>query len=252
MRGIYMVKRLDGKVCIITGAASGFGRAMVQTFAEEGARILAIDISDRVDELKKEVDGEIYTFKADVSNPEQVAAGFQECRKIFGRLDVLCNNAGITGLVETPLHEFPLHAWDKVFSVNVRGAFVVLQEAVKMMLENGGGSIVNTGSIGGYRATPGSSAYIVSKGAIVMLTKQAALEYIDKGIRVNSVNPGTFNTPLLKDFSQEAKDFLAGQVPIGRLGEPEEMAKLALFLASDESSYITGQDHIIDGGRSTE
>ncbi|WP_158734749.1 SDR family NAD(P)-dependent oxidoreductase [Alteribacillus sp. YIM 98480] len=247
-----MGNRLKDKVAVITGAASGFGKAMVKKFSTEGAKILALDISNDVEKLKEMFDGEIHTLQTDVSDPGQVEAAFKECQKIYNRLDVLCNNAGITGLVETPIHEYPLNEWDKVFSVNVRGAFNVLQEAVKIMLQHGGGSIVNTGSIGGYRATPGSSAYIVSKGAIVMLTKQAALEYIDKGIRVNSINPGTFNTPLLNGFSQEAKDFLAGQVPMGRLGEPEEMAKLALFLASDESSYITGQDHIIDGGRSTE
>lgn len=147
------------------------------------------------------------------------------------------------------MHEYPLHEWNCIFSVNVQGALLVLQESIKMMLENGGGSIVNTGSIGGYRATPGSSAYIVSKGAMVMLTKQEALEYIDKKIRVNSINPGTCKTPLLNGFIEEILDFLAEQVPIGRLGEPNEVAKLALFLASDESSYITGQNHIIDGGR---
>ena len=167
-------------------------------------------------------------------------------------MDVLCNNAGITGVVETPMHEVDLENFDNVMNLNIRGAFKVLQEAVKMMLENGGGSIVNTGSVGGYLATPGSAPYIISKGAVVMLTKQAALEYAREGIRVNSINPGTAKTPLLDKFTQEAKDFLADQVPIGRLAEPDEIARFALFLASDESSYITGQDHIIDGGRSTE
>ena len=244
-----MVKKLDGKVAIITGAASGFGMAMVKEFSKEGARIFAIDINDKVEKLKEEIDGEIQTFKADVSDPEQVANAFKQCRQTYGRLDILCNNAGITGLVETPMHEYPLDEWNRVFSVNVQGALLVLQESIKMMLKSGGGSIVNTGSIGGFRATPGSSAYIVSKGAMVMLTKQAALEYIDKGIRVNSINPGTCKTPLLNGFTDEMLDFLGEQVPIGRLGEPEEVAKLALFLASDDSSYITGQNHIIDGGR---
>lgn len=122
-----------------------------------------------------------------------------------------------------------------------------MQEGIKMMLDNRGGSIINTGSIEGYRVTKGSGAYIVSKDAMVMLTKQAAIEYVDKGIRVNSVNPGIFNTLLLDGLSEEIIEFLSNQVSIGRLGEPEEMAKLALFLAYDESSYITGQDHIIDG-----
>ncbi|MEW9110081.1 MAG: SDR family oxidoreductase [Cytobacillus gottheilii] len=244
-----MSKRLEGKVTVITGAASGFGKAMAEEFSKEGARILAVDVSDKVEELKSTVSGELHTFKADVSDLEQVNAIFEECKRVFGRLDVLCNNAGITGQTETPLHEYPLDQWDKVFGVNVRGAFLVMQEGIKMMLDNGGGSIVNTGSIGGYRVTKGSGAYIVSKGAMVMLTKQAAIEYVDKGIRVNSVNPGIFNTPLLDGLSEDIIDFLSNQVPIGRLGEPEEMAKLALFLASDESSYITGQDHIIDGGR---
>lgn len=155
----------------------------------------------------------------------------------------------IPGVVETPLHEVKLENYDKVMNINLRGAFKVLQEGLKLMLENGSGSIVNTGSIGGYLATPGSAPYIISKGGVVMLTKQAALEYADKGIRINSVNPGTARTPLVERLSPELQEFLNGQVPMGRLAEPEEVARLALFLASDESSYITGQDHIIDGGR---
>ncbi|MCJ7843389.1 SDR family oxidoreductase [Lederbergia sp. NSJ-179] len=246
------MNRLEGKVTLITGAASGFGRSMAKIFSEEGAKIFAIDINEKVEELKNEINGELYTFVADVTNPEQITAAFDECKKVYGKLDVLCNNAGMTGVVETPLHEVSLENFDNVMNLNVRGAFKVLQEAVKMMLENGGGSIVNTGSIGGYLATPGSAPYIISKGAMVMLTKQAALEYAREGIRVNSINPGTAKTPLLDKFSQETLDFLANQVPIGRLAEPEEIARVALFLASDESSYITGQDHIIDGGRSTE
>jgi NAD(P)-dependent dehydrogenase (short-subunit alcohol dehydrogenase family) len=246
------MKRAEDKVTLITGAASGFGKAMTKLFAEEGAKVFAVDISDKVKDLEEEVNGEVHGYVADVSNPEQIEAAFKECKNVYGRLDVLCNNAGMTGVVETPLHEVTLENYDKVMNLNLRGAFKVLQEGIKMMLENGGGAVVNTGSVGGYLATPGSAPYIVSKGGVVMLTKQAALEYADKGIRVNSVNPGTAKTALLETFTQEAKDFLAGQVPIGRLAEPEEIASVALFLASDDSSYITGQDHIIDGGRITE
>lgn len=242
-----MSKRLENKIAVITGAASGFGKAMLERFAVEGAKIVAVDVDKSVEELGSS--GQIVPVVADVSKPEHVESIYRACREHFGRLDILCNNAGVGG-VRAPLHEYPMEIYDRVFSINVRGAFIVLQGAIKMMLENGGGSVVNTSSTGGSRVTPKISAYIMSKGAMNMMTKQAAVEYAKAGIRVNAVCPGVFQTPMMSKAKPKLIASLKSKIPMGHLGQPHEMANLALFLASDEASHITGQCYIIDGGRS--
>ncbi|MCW3794445.1 SDR family oxidoreductase [Paenibacillus sp. LS1] len=240
--------RLANKIALITGAGSGFGLAMTKRFAQEGAKVFAVDVSANIFEAVKTLDGDITPFVGDVSSQEQVDVMFDDCIKKYGRLDILCNNAGIGGK-NAPIHEYKMEDWDVVFNINVRGYFMVMQRGILEMLKIGGGSIVNTASIGGFRASPNSAAYIASKGANVMMTKQASAEYVKQGIRVNAVAPGIFNTAILKGASAEQRAYLDAQVPMGRLGEPDEMANLALFLASDEASYITGQVYIIDGGR---
>ena len=243
------MKRLEGKVAIITGAASGFGREMALLFAKEGASILASDISDNIFKLPEESDGVIEVCKTDVSDFEQVQTMVNLCKEKFGKLDILCNNAGINNKTPYRTHEYPLDEWDKLYDVLVKGAFYVLRESLKLMLESGGGSVINTGSIGAFRATVGSTAYCSAKGAIRTMTINAAAEYVKDNIRVNSVCPGIFNTNILKGLTDETLKILSDQVPMGRIGEPVEMAQLALFLASDESKYITGQNILIDGGR---
>jgi meso-butanediol dehydrogenase / (S,S)-butanediol dehydrogenase / diacetyl reductase len=245
------MKRLEGKVAIITGAASGFGREMSLLFAKEGASVLASDISNKIYELPKEAEGRIEVCKTDVTDFNQVKEMVQLCKNKFGKLNILCNNAGINNKIPYRTHEYPLDEWDKFYDVLVKGAFYVLRESLKLMIETGGGSVINTGSIGAFRATIGSTAYCSAKGAIRTMTINAAAEYVKDNIRVNSVCPGIFNTDILKDLTDETLKTLADQVPMGRIGEPVEMAQLALFLASDESKYITGQNILIDGGRST-
>ncbi len=248
------MRRLSGKTALITGGASGFGLAMTKRFSEEGAKVFSVDISDGIFNAIKDVPGEIIPFVANISSPEQVNSMYEACVKELGHLDILCNIAGIGGNIG-PMHEMSLDEWKRVFDINVFGHLLVMQGAIKLMLENGKGSIVNMASIGGFRATPGSSAYIASKGANVMMTKQAAMEYVKNGIRVNAVAPGICNTGVIKPKNVSKEDleqlveFLESQIPMGRLGEAEEVANLALFLASDEASYITGQVYIIDGGR---
>lgn len=242
------MSRLAGKVALITGASSGFGLAMAKKFASEGAKVVAVDVNPAILEIATTISEDVKGFVADVTNEDQVKAMYEFCVQKFGKLDILCNNAGISG-PQLKMHEYPLDAWDKVFNVNVRGYLLVMQGALKLMLANGGGSIVNTASIGGFRATPMASAYIASKGTNVMMTKQAAVEYVKDNIRVNGIAPGIFNTAIISSLDEQGRAFLDSQVPMGRIGEPEEMANLALFLASDESSYITGQVYIIDGGR---
>ncbi|UGQ11200.1 SDR family oxidoreductase [Yinghuangia sp. ASG 101] len=242
--------RLEGKTALVTGAGSGIGRAITLRFAREGARVVAADVTGAQEEVAAEAGGVVHPYSCDVADEESVRGLIEFCRQRFGRLEVLANNAGISG-GRARIHEMPMAEFDRVMAVNVRGSYVVLRHALPLLLlAEGGASVVNTASIGGFRATPESSPYIVSKGAQIMMTRVAALEYVKDGIRVNAVCPGTTKTAILDGSPPELLEMLSGRIPMGRLGTPEEIANLALFLASDEASYITGQCWIADGGRS--
>jgi NAD(P)-dependent dehydrogenase (short-subunit alcohol dehydrogenase family) len=244
------MSRLPHKIAIVTGASSGIGRAIALRFASEGARVIAVArSSETLQRVAAEAQGEIVVYACDVSQPDQVAALGEFCRKRYGRLDVLANNAGIGGESNKRLHEVSIESFDRVMSVNVRGAFLVLRQAVALMLESGGGAIVNMASIGSFRATPGSGAYITSKGALLMMTRTAALEYVKDNIRVNAICPGVIRTAILDDAPPELMQTLQARVPQGRMGTPEEVASVALFLASDEASHVTGASYFVDGGR---
>lgn len=241
--------RLKDKVCIITGAASGFGKEMTELFSSEGGKIIAADMNPKIMEMYVN-NPSVTPVICNVTDYEQVCNMVNVAKEKYGRLDVLCNNAGINNKKPYRTHEYPIEEWDMLYNVLVKGAFMVMRESLKLMLESGGGSVVNTGSIGGFRATVGSTAYCSAKGAIRMMTTNAAAEYVKDNIRINSVCPGIFNTAILDGLQPEVLEMLAAQVPMGYIGEPRDMANLALFLASDESKYITGQSILIDGGRS--
>lgn len=242
--------RLQGRNALITGAGSGLGAAMAEKFAAEGARVIVADLSGEQHKVAERIGDGAVAVDLDVADDSSVGRVESWLRAEVPRLDVLVNNAGVNG-TSAPSHEYSLEALDRVWRVNARGAFVMQQVALRLMLAgSGGGAIVNVASIGGLLATPNASAYVMSKGAVVMMTRTAAVEYAKQGIRVNAVAPGITRTPWIERLDTERVDFLSAQVPQGRIGEPSEVANVAAFLASDEAAHVTGQVWLIDGGRS--
>jgi NAD(P)-dependent dehydrogenase (short-subunit alcohol dehydrogenase family) len=243
-----MRQRFEGKVALVTGAGAGIGRAIALRFAGEGARVFAVGRSASVEATAAMHDG-ITPFIADIGDEGQIDAAFAACRAQIGIPTLVCNNVGIS-IVEGRLHETRLETFDKVWAINIRGAMQVLQLSIRGMLDAGSGAIVNMASIGSFRASPTSGAYIVSKGAMLMMTRQAALEYAQDNIRVNSVHPGLIGTEMIKQRDPALLKSKVDATPMGRMGTPEEIASLTAFLCSDEASYVTGAAYMADGGRS--
>lgn len=242
---------LDNKVALVTGAGSGIGLAIAQSYAKEGAKVIVSDINEEhgnqaVEKIKSE-GGEASFVKADTSNAEQVEALIKSTVEIYGRLDIACNNAGIGG-DQKPTGEYSLDSWRKVLSVNLDGVFYGCKYQLEQMEKNGGGVIVNIASIHGTVAAPLSSAYTAAKHAVVGLTKNIGVEYGQKNIRCNSVGPAYIETPLLESASGDMKEILIAKHPMGRLGKAEEVAELVLFLSSDKASFMTGGYYLVDGG----
>lgn len=245
--------RLQDKVCIITGAGSGMGRAMAELFHAEGARLVLADISGKQDDVAAELGGEALGVQCDVSDEAQVQAMVGTAQERFGRLDVLCNNAGFGGAM-APLHKQSLETWDRVHATNLRGAFLGMKYGIIAMLESGGGAIVNTTSASGVVGWKHHGVYGAAKAGVNQLTRAAALDYSDRGIRVNAIAPGTVWTGLVeasKIHAEPPAEFpvLAG-IPMGRWGLARDIAQAALYLASDEAAYVTGVVLPVDGGYS--
>jgi len=245
---------LKDKVAIVTGAATGIGREIAFHLAREGAAV-AVDYADKSDkadevvaQIKKE-GGKAIAVQCDVSQQAQVRTLVAETVNAFGRVDILVNNAGIEK--EVPFLETPLDLWDKVIAVNLTGPWLCSQEAAKQMAaQGGGGRIINISSVHEDLPMPTNSPYCASKGGLRMLMRTIAVELAPHGITVNNIGPGAIDTPLdkpTKDDPEKLKTLL-GEIPLGRLGQPEEVAKLAVFLASDAAAYITGSTYFIDGG----
>lgn len=243
---------LEGKVALITGSGSGIGKSTAFLFAREGAKIVVTDVNEEhgnavVKEIKDN-GGEAIFIKADTSKATDSETSVNEAIAAFGRLDIAVNNAGVGG-ASAPVGEYPVDSWDKVIQINLSGVFYGLRYQIPAIEKTAGkGSIINVASILGQVGFANSSAYVAAKHGVVGLTKNAAIEYAKKGIRVNSVGPGFIKTPLLEAMNKEQYDALTALHPIGRLGEPEEVAELLLWLASDKSSFVTGSYYAVDGG----
>ncbi|MEA2480324.1 MAG: hypothetical protein QOJ07_2246 [Thermoleophilaceae bacterium] len=248
--------RLEGRACVVTGAASGIGRATAIRFAEEGGRVVCVDLDgDGAEAVAAEIraaGGTADAVAADVSNRAQVDAFVARCVELHGRIDVLVNNAGVN--LPGVLHEYPDDKIDLTLAVNVKGPIYGCRAAIPHMLAQGGGSIVNMSSVNGIVSEPFLSIYSASKGAVVMLTKGIALDYAKQAIRCNAICPGWVDTPInyahaeMLGGLQEVYDTIDSFQPIGRPGTPREIANVALFLASDEASFMTGAIVSADGG----
>jgi NAD(P)-dependent dehydrogenase (short-subunit alcohol dehydrogenase family) len=248
--------RLEGKVAIVTGSAMGIGRASAALLAREGARVVLADVDEERGKetlsLIEEDGGEALFVKTDVSKPADVKAAVDEAVDGYGRLDVLHNNVGIA--LGASVVDTTEDLWNRVLDVNLGGVYRGCKYAIPHMMSNGGGSIINSASVQGLRGFKGWAAYAASKGGIIALTQQVAIEYAPHGIRVNCIAPGTILTPMNEKVFEETDDPEALREtwnrmhPVGRFGQPEEVAEAVLFLAADSSSFITGQCLVVDGG----
>ncbi|MFI9507905.1 glucose 1-dehydrogenase [Nocardia sp. NPDC052566] len=245
--------RLDDRVALITGAASGIGAAAAVAIAAAGARVVLADLQDcaDVERAVKDAGGESITVRADVSRTADAQAMVERAVEQFGRLDCAFNNAGVEGMAEREIHEADEQAWDHALAVNLKGVWLSMKYEIPAMLRAGGGAIVNGASVAAMVAFDKNGSYVASKHAVIGLTKTAALEYAEHGVRVNAVCPGVVRTPFLERFTggvPEVEARYTAIVPMGRMATPEEIAKAVLWLLSPESSYVTGHGLVIDGG----
>jgi NAD(P)-dependent dehydrogenase (short-subunit alcohol dehydrogenase family) len=238
--------RLNGKVCVITGAASGIGAETARLFMEEAATVVGVDLS---------LDGEgDLALRADVTDAAEVEGMYARTLEEFGRIDVLFNNAGISPDDDASVLDTSLEAWQRVQDVNLKSVFLCCKHGIPHLLETGGGSVINTASfVAVLGAATSQISYTASKGAVLALSRELGVEFARRGVRVNALCPGPVNTPLLQELFAKDPEKAARRLvhlPMGRFAEPREIANGALFLASDESSYVTAQTFLVDGGLS--
>lgn len=239
--------RLKDKVAIITGGASGIGEATARRFVQEGAKVTIADMNvEKGEAFVKELGDAAIFVQTNVTDEANVENMVAKTVDAFGKVDILFNNAGIGDL--QPTDELSFSDWQKTISVNLDGVFLVAKHAIRAMKKNGSGSIINTASILGHVGDAQVASYAASKGAVANLTRALAIEFAQDNIRVNAVCPGYIVTPLIDQLDDAAREYLVTQHPIGRLGKPEEIANAVLFLASDEASFVTGANLLVDGG----
>jgi len=249
-----MIIGLEGKVALVTGAASGIGRATAIAFAQLGAAVVVADVrtegGEETVERVKGLGGQAFFIRTDVSSSHDIEALIHQTLDRFGRLDCACNNAGIEGLM-APTADCTEDNWDRVISINLKGVWLCMRSEIPVMLAQGGGVIVNVASVAGLVGFKNLPAYCASKGGIVQLTRTAALEYAQSGIRVNAVCPGGVRTPMVDRLVQQHPEMEEGLLavhPMGRLGKPSEIAEAILWLCSDAASFVTGHAMAVDGG----
>ena len=231
--------RLDGRVALVTGGASGIGAACVERFTAEGATAISLDVAGDVDHT------------VDVRDEDAVAGAVDAIVRTHGRLDAVVNAAGVAG--GGPVHLLPIEEWNRVLAVNLTGTFLVCKHALRPMLDQKSGAIVNIASIEGIQGTDGGSVYNASKAGVVILSKNLAIDYARAGVRVNSICPGFIDTPMMRavmqgEGMQKYRDRLIDEHKLGRIGQPEEIAAAATFLVSDDASFVTGHTLVVDGG----
>lgn len=242
---------MKNKVALVTGASSGIGRSTALLYAREGASVVVSDVNENggkeTVELIIKAGGKAVFEYADVANPEDCKNLALSAVKHYGRLDYACNNAGISG-EQNLTADYSIEGWKRVLDVNLNGVFYCMKYQIPLMLQSGGGSIINISSILGQVCFPGAPAYVAAKHALLGLTKNAAVEYGSQGIRINAVGPAFIKTPLLNVLDDATMNMLTQLHPIGRLGEPEEVAELVIWLSSNKASFVTGSYYAVDGG----
>lgn len=250
-----MSEEFDGKVALITGGASGIGEAVAFMLARQGVAVVVVDLNE--EGAKKVADqitadgGRAMAFTADTTDPDRMKSAVEAAVSEFGGLHLAFNNAGISGPLG-PLADIDIEGYRRLMDINLNAVFFGLYYQIPAIIAAGGGSIVNTSSILGLVGDPGAVPYVAAKHGVTGLTKAAALGYAEQGVRINSVHPGYIDTPLLKNLSEEWYAGLVAKHPIGRLGKAEEVAELVVFLLSDKASFITGSQHTVDGGYTTQ
>ncbi len=248
-----MAGRLDGKVCVITGAGGGMGREAAVVFSEEGAKVCAADVDEALAaETASLCSGDAFAIRANVADEAEVERMYEATAARFGAIDVLYNNAGISPADDASVLDTSVEAWQRVQDVNTKGVFLCCKHGIPYLLERGGGSVINVASfVAILGAATSQISYTASKGAVLSMSKELGVQFARQGVRVNALCPGPVETPLLLAiFGDDPAAFARRQVhwPTGRLGKPREIVNAALFLASDESSFVNGSAFVVDGG----